>query len=99
MTLGDKVKALRERHGWSQRELSRRSGVRQALISELELNKKEETTSTTLRRLAQTLGVSMDYLGGMFNELPSPSPAEQPAVESIAALPVTPSLERIEANV
>jgi hypothetical protein len=71
MTLGDKLKALREVRGWSQHELSRHAGVRQALISELESSKKQETTTSVLRRLARTLHVSMDYLGGMYNGEPT----------------------------
>ena len=71
MTLGDKLKALREVRGWSQHELSRHAGVRQALISELESGKKQETTTSVLRRLARTLHVSMDYLGGMYNGEPT----------------------------
>jgi len=67
MTLGEKIKALREARGWSQQELARRAKVRPALLSELEGNKKEDTTGSVLRRLARTLGVTMDYLGGMYN--------------------------------
>jgi transcriptional regulator with XRE-family HTH domain len=70
MTLGEKVKALREQRGWSQRELSRRAKVRQSLLSALELNKQTDTTGAVLRRLATTLGVSMDYLGGVYDRLP-----------------------------
>ena len=36
MTLGDRIKRERERHGWSQNELSRRAQVRQAQLSEVE---------------------------------------------------------------
>jgi transcriptional regulator with XRE-family HTH domain len=70
MTLGEKVKALREQRGWSQRGLSRRAKVRQSLLSALELNKQTDTTGAVLRRLATTLGVSMDYLGGVYDRLP-----------------------------
>jgi len=94
MTLGEKVKALREQRGWSQRELSRRAQVRQSLLSELELNKKMDTTGSVLRRLAQALGVSMDYLGGVYNDLPSPRPAELLSLDSVPALPTVPILER-----
>jgi transcriptional regulator with XRE-family HTH domain len=68
MELGRKIKAIRERRGWSQNELSRLSGVRQALISELEAGKKTDTTGQVLRRLGQTLGVTVDYLVGMYDE-------------------------------
>ena len=67
MTLGDRIKLTREKRGLSQNELSRRSGVRQALISELESGKKDDTTGSALRRMARVLGVSVDYLLGTFD--------------------------------
>ena len=76
MTLGEKIKALREQRGWNQREFSQRAHVRQALISELESGKKVDTTGSVLRRLARTLGVSIDYLVGLYNLDPNRSPAE-----------------------
>jgi transcriptional regulator with XRE-family HTH domain len=69
MTLGEKVADLRAARGWSQRELARRSMVRQALISDLERNKKRDTTGRVLRRLALVLHVSTDYLVGMYDGL------------------------------
>ena len=68
MPLDTRLKRERERKGWSQNELSRLSGVRQALISELESGKKRDTTGSVLKRLARTLGVTMDYLGGMYED-------------------------------
>lgn len=68
MSLGSRIKRERERKGWSQNELSRLSGVRQALISELESEKKQDTTGYVLRRLARTLGVTIDYLAGMYED-------------------------------
>lgn len=72
MTLGEKLKALREARGWTQQELARRAQVRQALLSELELGKKEDTTGRNLRKLAETLNVSVDYLVGKSNNRPCP---------------------------
>ena len=68
MTLGEKLKALRDARGWSQHELARRARVRQALLSELEAGKKADTTGHNLRRLARALHVSVDYLVGMYDE-------------------------------
>ena len=67
MTLGERLKLIREQRGISQNELSRRSGVRQALISELESGKKADTTGHALRSLARVLGTSVDYLVGTFD--------------------------------
>ena len=72
MPLGVRLKRERERKGWSQNELSRLSGVRQALISELESGKKRDTTGFVLKRLARTLGVTIDYLAGMYEDEDEP---------------------------
>lgn len=88
MTLGEKLKDLREARGWSQQELSRRAHVRQALISELERGQKEDTTGQNLRRLAETLKVSVDYLLGKSND-PNQSPAEGHSLDGTTPLPVT----------
>ena len=76
MPLGTRLKRERERKGWSQNELSRLSGVRQALISELESGKKRDTTGLVLKRLARTLGVTMDYLAGMYEDEEKDIPAQ-----------------------
>jgi transcriptional regulator with XRE-family HTH domain len=68
MTLGDRIKRERERHGWSQNELARRAQVRQAQLSEVEAGKRHDMMASILRRIARTLGVSMDYLAGLYDE-------------------------------
>jgi transcriptional regulator with XRE-family HTH domain len=70
MPLGEKLKALREEWGWSQRELTQRARVWQALLSARETGKQQDMTGAVLRRLALILHVSMDYLGGMYEEEP-----------------------------
>ena len=96
MTLGEKLKALREARGWSQHELAQRARVRQALVSELESGKKEDTTGSVFRRLARALHVSVDYLVGMYNGTvdPNVSPGKESTVRSYAPSPVTTSPER-----
>jgi len=68
MPLGDRLRRERLRKGWGVRELARLSGVRYALISELETGKKDDTTGRNLKRLARVLGVSVDYLLGTFED-------------------------------
>jgi transcriptional regulator with XRE-family HTH domain len=97
MPLAERIKRAREERGWSQGELARRAGVRRATISDLETGKLEDTRVSTLRNIAKALRVSVDYLIDM--EYDRRTPPGQPAVESNAALAVTPSLERVEANV
>jgi transcriptional regulator with XRE-family HTH domain len=62
MTLGEKIRQLRQQRHWRQQDLAARSGVRQALISELEHGRKSDTTGRNLRKLAVALGVSLDAL-------------------------------------
>jgi transcriptional regulator with XRE-family HTH domain len=62
MALGARLRHAREGRGWSQEELSRRSGVRRALLSELETGKKSNPSANVLLALARVLHVSVDYL-------------------------------------
>ena len=86
MTLGARIKRERERHGWSQNELARQAKVRQALLSELESGRKADTTGSVLRRLARTLGVSIDYLAGLYDEDDETSPATRPRPRKAASV-------------
>jgi plasmid maintenance system antidote protein VapI len=65
MTIGERLKRLRELAGLSQGELARRAGVNRPIISDLESNKRQNITVDTAKRLARTLGVSLDLLVGM----------------------------------
>ena len=98
MTLGEKVKALRERQGWSQRELAQRAHVRQALLSALESGKQHDTTGAVLARLARTLGVSIDYLVGLYNHDPNRSPGKASVRPSPPPSLATTLLERTAAD-
>lgn len=60
----DRLRVLRESRGWSQRELARRSGVGDAQISRYESGL-ADPTATSLKALAETLNVSLDYLVGL----------------------------------
>src|SRR5215510_1816843 len=46
---------------------------RQALLSELESGKRNDTPTSVLRRLARTLGVSMDDLAGLYDDEDAPA--------------------------
>jgi|GEM_PF-1027293 len=62
MSLGEKVKEKRENRGMTQKQLAQASGISQATISRLESGRVKELKSQALRRLADALGVTMDYL-------------------------------------
>jgi transcriptional regulator with XRE-family HTH domain len=57
----DRLRRLREQHGWSQRELGRRCGFGDSQIRKYE-NSAIEPTATNLKIMADELGVSADYL-------------------------------------
>ena len=52
----NKIKEIREKLGISQEELAEKSGVSRTTISELETEKKEVTTNTTLEKISLALG-------------------------------------------
>jgi transcriptional regulator with XRE-family HTH domain len=83
--LGVNVRALRERIGWSQAELSRRSGVPQSAINDLESGKQKELRSDNLKRVAEALEVSVDALltGEVVARPPLPTADMPPALRAI----------------
>ena len=60
--LGLRILQLREHHRWSQRELARRAGIRQATISHLESGRVKAINLEVLEKLAQALDVDPGYL-------------------------------------
>jgi len=76
MTVGERLRKRRLELGISQRELARRLGVRYATLSDLERGVREEMTIALLRKLARALGVTSDWLIGMYEDEDSePEPA------------------------
>jgi transcriptional regulator with XRE-family HTH domain len=68
MRLGQRIQACRRRKGFSQHELARRAGIRQALVSQLESGKKHDALASTIRAIAIALDTSMDYLCDRFDD-------------------------------
>ena len=52
----NRLREAREEKGISQEELSEKSGISRTTISELETEKKEDTTNITLEKIATALG-------------------------------------------
>lgn len=67
MSLGEKIKQLRQEKGYSQTFLEKRSGVNSKLLSKYE-NGRIVPTSDTLRKIAEGLDISADYL--IFDNVP-----------------------------
>ena len=63
----ERLRSLREQHGWSQRELARLCGFGEAQIRKYE-NGETDPSSTNLRIMAKKFGVSSDYLIGLTDD-------------------------------
>ena len=90
MSLGVKVKVLREEKGMTQKELADASKITQATISRIEKGQVKQLKSEALRRLADALEVGVNYLIGQttaltLDELPlaSPPPSPERAEQSL----------------
>ncbi len=68
MTIGERIRKRRRELGLTQRELARRLDIRYATISDVERGIHKDVSSTLLRQLAKALGVTADYLIGMYDE-------------------------------
>jgi transcriptional regulator with XRE-family HTH domain len=68
MTIGERIRKRRLELGIGQRELARRLGVRYATLSDLERGVREEMTIALLRKLARALGVTSDWLIGIYED-------------------------------
>lgn len=68
MSLGQRVKDRRHGLGWTQEDLALRLAVRQNVVSRLEKDGVLTPKLPMIRRLARVLGVTADYLVGMYDE-------------------------------
>jgi transcriptional regulator with XRE-family HTH domain len=80
MPFGDRLKQQREKRRLTQVELAERAHVDQSLISRLESKAVVSTNTEVLKRLAQVLGCTTDYLVGMHEDEDSES---MPAPEAL----------------
>lgn len=60
--LAARIEALRLERGWSQQQLSERAGLGKAAVNDLVNHPARRTRPATIRKLAQALGVSPDFL-------------------------------------
>src|SRR5262252_3728376 len=69
MTLGERIKQLRERRGFqSLREFARVADVKHVTLWKLEHGAQEDVTTETAKKIARALGVSLDHLVGMYED-------------------------------
>lgn len=62
--VGQRIETLRKLRGWSQAELSRRSGVHRPTINLLERGLQNDLMLSVAMKLAHALGVDMNMLVG-----------------------------------
>jgi len=60
---------VRKLRGWSQRELAKRSELHYVVLNRLEKGHKVALQAETVRRLAEALQVSSDYLLGLKEDI------------------------------
>ena len=58
---GDRVKAAREKRNWTQEQLADTAGISKGFLSDIE-NDKRNISSESALRIADALGISLDYL-------------------------------------
>ena len=68
MDIGQRIKKMRDRKGLSLRQLSELSGVERGLISKLERGQRPQVSLQVAMRIAKALGVTLDYLAGMYDD-------------------------------
>ena len=64
--LGDMIRELRDRKGWSQRDLAAKAMVTPAYVAMLESGAKQNPSPVVLKRLERALGVKPGGLAGVF---------------------------------
>jgi transcriptional regulator with XRE-family HTH domain len=62
--VGDRIKTLRESHGWSQGQLAKRAGMAPQTVMRIESGETPQPTQRTVERLARALGVPYVQLWG-----------------------------------
>jgi len=70
MTMGERIVYLRKKKGWSQAELARQAAIGQSTLHGYESGTRAARGMSVdvAIRLARALGVSVDYLGGMYED-------------------------------
>ena len=70
MHIGQRIQQRRQHLRWTQEDLARESGIRQATISRIEKGQRKNPGADMVRRFARALGVTADWLVGMYDDDP-----------------------------
>jgi XRE family transcriptional regulator of biofilm formation len=66
--IGERLRRLRTKRGLSVRQLARLAEVPHETISRVENNQQQYPSLPVAMRLSRALGVTLDYLAGMYEE-------------------------------
>ncbi|WP_153944977.1 helix-turn-helix domain-containing protein, partial [Acinetobacter baumannii] len=64
-SIGERVKKLREKRGWTQLDFAKKLGISNSVLSRIENGEKKNVEDYLVKRLAETLEISADYLLGL----------------------------------
>ncbi len=67
-TFDERLKRIREKRGWTLRELAEHSGVPYETIYRCERGTHQEPRVSVAAQLARALGVSLDVLAGLYDQ-------------------------------
>lgn len=95
-TIGERLREIRKRRGWSQRELSEQSGVSLSLIRKLEQGERADTRLETARQLAKALKVPTTRLVSEHAEAAADSDTVDRWAPVHAALAAPPDLDGLD---
>jgi transcriptional regulator with XRE-family HTH domain len=90
--LGERLHALRRRHGQTLRELGTQAEVNYVTLSKIERGKMPQVSADIVVRLAVALGVSADYLLGVPEAAQAAPTATKPSLDAQEA--TTPPAKR-----
>lgn len=67
-TIGERIKAEREKVGWSQSKLANEAGVQSSTISQIESGRRKKPSVDVLQRIAKALSITVSHLLGQTEE-------------------------------
>ena len=87
LTMGERIAKMRERRGLTASALAKRAHIPLSTLSVVErgIRKGEGLTVATAKRLAEALGVTLDYLAGVYEDEEEEAPGAfcgEPACEA-----------------
>jgi transcriptional regulator with XRE-family HTH domain len=91
-SLGDRLARIRGFRRMSQQDLAERTGLKIQNISRIETDQREHVRSDTLRRLAEALDCSTDFLVGLTDDPQPPRRRRRKADELGDVLPTAGAL-------